>query len=122
MGVCRARVAASYQFADLALQVLDAVELPLAAALGGDAVLAATANVVDELQLLRAQLVHLDEDLEVVARQVGDLVHGEGQLHLQPAAGTHASSQQVPSRSPFKDGALIFLASNKHCTHTYMSA
>lgn len=42
----------SYQFADLALQVLDAVQLPLAAALRGDAVLAAAADVVNELQLL----------------------------------------------------------------------
>jgi len=71
-------VCGSYQFADLALQVLDAVQLPLATALGGDAVFAASAYVVDELQLLRVQLVHLDEDLEVVAWQVGDVVHGEG--------------------------------------------
>ena len=75
--------AEAYQLADLHLQVLDAVQLPLAAALGGDAVLAAPPHVVDELQLLRAQLVHLDQDLEVVAGQVGDLVHREGQLHLQ---------------------------------------
>lgn len=27
--------------------------------------------------------MHLDEDLEVIARQVGDLVHGEGQLYLK---------------------------------------
>lgn len=68
---------------DLTLQVLDAVQLPLAAALGGDAVFAAAADVVNELQLLWGQLVHLDEDLEVIARQVGDLVHGEGQLYLR---------------------------------------
>lgn len=42
----------SYQFVDLTLQVLDAVQLPLAAALGGDAVFAAAADVVNELQLL----------------------------------------------------------------------
>ena len=42
----------SYQFAYLTLQVLDTVELPLAAALSGDAVLASSADVVDELQLL----------------------------------------------------------------------
>ena len=76
-----------YQFSDLSLQVLDAVQLPLAAALGGDAVLAAAPDVVDELQLLWGQLVHLDEDLEVVARQVCDLVHGEGQLHLRGQQG-----------------------------------
>ena len=78
----------SHQFADLTLQVLNAVELPLSAALRRDAVLAAAPDVVDELQLLRAQLVHLDEDLEVVARQVGDLVHGERQLHLEGGSWT----------------------------------
>lgn len=45
-------VTRSYQFADLALQVLDAVQLPLATALGGDAVFAAATDVMDELQLL----------------------------------------------------------------------
>lgn len=79
----------SHQLADLPLQVLDAVQFPLAAALSSDAVLAAAPDVVDELQLLGRQFVHLDQNLEVVARQVGDLVHGEGQLDLQQAGGAH---------------------------------
>lgn len=41
-----------HQFADLTLQVLDAVQLPLATALGSDAVFAAAADIVDEFQLL----------------------------------------------------------------------
>lgn len=41
-----------HQFVNLALQVLDAVQLPLATALGSDAVFAAAADVVYELQLL----------------------------------------------------------------------
>ena len=41
-----------YQSVYLHLQVLDAVQLSLAAALGGDAVLTAPPDVVDELQLL----------------------------------------------------------------------
>lgn len=80
-------VGQSYQFAYLALQVLDAVQLPLATALGSDTVFAAASDVVDELQLLWGQLVHLDEDLEVIAWQVGDLVHREGQLHLEVQQG-----------------------------------
>lgn len=31
--------------------------------------------------------MHLDEDLEVIAWQVGDLVHGEGQLYLKGPQG-----------------------------------
>ena len=31
--------------------------------------------------------MHLDEDLEVIAWQVGDLVHREGQLHLEAQQG-----------------------------------
>lgn len=42
----------TYQFTDLVFQVLDTVQLPLAASLGSDAVFAAAADVVDELQLL----------------------------------------------------------------------
>lgn len=45
-------VVCSHQFANLTLQVLDAVQLPLATALGSDAVFAAAADVVNELQLL----------------------------------------------------------------------
>lgn len=39
----------THQLADLTFQVLNTVQLPLAAALGGDAVLAAPADVVNKL-------------------------------------------------------------------------
>lgn len=73
----------SHQFAYLALQVEDAVEFPLSAALGGDAVFAAAAYVVNELQLLRGQLVHLHHHLEVVPWKICDLIDREGKLNLQ---------------------------------------
>lgn len=58
-----------HQLLDLRLQVLYAVQLPLAAALGGDPVLAPPPDVVDAVQLLRCQLVHFQQGLEVVARE-----------------------------------------------------
>ena len=41
--------------------------------------------------------MHLDENLEVIAWQVGDLVHGEGQLHLKPPQGfiSEGSSERL---------------------------
>lgn len=47
-GVC----VATHQFAYFTLKVQDAVKFPLAAALGRDAVLTASAHVVNEFQLL----------------------------------------------------------------------
>lgn len=72
----------AYQFAYLALQVEDAVEFPLPAALGGDTVFTPSAHVVDELELLRRQLVHLHHHLEVVAWKICDLIDGERKLDL----------------------------------------
>jgi len=67
----------THQFPDLALQVHDAVELPLAAALRRDAVLAPPPYVVDELELLRGQFVHFHQHLEVVPWKIRDLIDRE---------------------------------------------
>lgn len=73
----------THQFSDLALQVQDAVQLPLAAALRCDAVLAPPPHVMDELELLRGQFVHFHQHLEVVPWKICDLIDGERELHLQ---------------------------------------
>lgn len=73
----------THQLPDLALQVEDAVELPLAAPLRRDAVLAAPPHVVDVLELLRGQFVHFHQHLEVVPWKIRDLVDGERQLNLE---------------------------------------
>ena len=49
---------------------------------------------MDELQLLGVQLVLPQELLEGAATQPGDLVHGEGQLHLQGTTGGLSVSSQ----------------------------
>lgn len=72
----------SYQFANFTLQVENAVKLSLATALRCDAVLAAPAHVVDELQLLGGQLVHFHHHLEIVAWKIRDLIDGERKLDL----------------------------------------
>lgn len=73
---------ATHQFAYFTLKVQDAVKFPLAAALGRDAVLTASAHVVDEFQLLRGQLVHFHHHLEVVAWKICDLIDRERKLDL----------------------------------------
>ena len=73
----------THQFSDLTLQVEDAVELPLAAALRRDAVLTPPPHVVDELKLFRGQFVHFHQHLEVVPWKICDLIYGERQLHLE---------------------------------------
>lgn len=45
--------------------------------------------------------MHLNEDLEVVPGQVGDLLHGEGQLHLEPNVRTVHGVNQGSSLVPF---------------------
>lgn len=45
------RLSPTHQFSDLTLQVQDTVQLPLAAALGCDAILAAPPDVMNKLQL-----------------------------------------------------------------------
>lgn len=76
-----------YQFADFTLQVVDAVQLPLAAALRGQPVLAAAPHVVHEFQLLRREGVLLQQLLEVIPAQVHHPVDGEGQVHLWATRG-----------------------------------
>lgn len=77
------RKQSTHQFSDLTLQVQDAVELPLAAALRCDAVLTPPPHVVDELELLRGQFVHFHQHLEVVPWKICDLIYGERELHLE---------------------------------------
>lgn len=72
-----------YQFADFTLQVVDAVQLPLAAALGGQPVFAAAPHVVHKLELLLREGLLLQQLLEVVSAQVHDPVDGERQVHLR---------------------------------------
>lgn len=72
----------THQFSDLTLQVQDAVQLPLAAALSSDAVLTPPPHVVDEFQLLRGQFVHFHQHLKVVTWKICDLIYRERELHL----------------------------------------
>lgn len=82
-----------YQFADFTLQVVDAVQLPLAAALGGQPVFAAAPHVVHKLELLLREGLLLQQLLEVVSAQVHDPVDGERQVHLrQPEWGVRQRS------------------------------
>lgn len=71
-----------YQLLDFRLQVLYAVELPLAAALGGDPVLAPPPDVVDAVQLLWGQLVHPQQGLEVIPGEGDDALGVEGKFYL----------------------------------------
>lgn len=116
----------AYQLADLTLQVLDAVQLPLAAALGSDAVLAPPPDVVDELQLLRGQFVHLYHDLEVVTWKIGDLVHGEGECDLQEKKLIRDDILVSPYEKGYISplgGTIIqhFRFDSKHNTPTFLS-
>lgn len=72
-----------HQLLDLRLQVLYAVQLPLAAALGSDPVLAPSPNVMDAVQLFRRQLVHLQQGLEVVSREGDYSLCVKRQFHLE---------------------------------------
>lgn len=72
-----------YQLVDFTLQVVDAVEFPLAATLSCEPVFAASPHVVDKLQLFSCKDVLLQQLLEVVPTQIHDPVDREWQLHLR---------------------------------------
>ena len=59
---------------------------------------------MDELQLLGVQLVLPQELLEGAAAQPGDLVRGEGQLHLQ---GTTGGGYQFPVRDTNANTVIV---------------
>lgn len=91
-----------YQLVDFTLQVVDAVELPLAAALGRETVFAASSHVVHKLQLLACEDLLLQQLLEVVPAQVHDPVQGERQLHLRKQeAGLTLGSTEGGQRGIF---------------------
>lgn len=77
------RKQSTHQFSDLTLQVQDAVEFPLAAALRCNAVLTPPPHVMDKLKLFRGQFVHFHQHLEVIPWKICDLIYGERQLHLE---------------------------------------
>lgn len=68
------------------LQLDDGVQLALAAVLGRQLVLAPPADVADEGQLRLAQVVLGQQLVELLHRQVDDLLVGEGDLHGAGAA------------------------------------
>lgn len=72
-----------YQFVDFTLQVVNALQFPLAAAPSSQSVLAASPHAVDKVELLLGQVRLLQKLLEVVPAQVHDPLHREWQVNLQ---------------------------------------
>ena len=66
-----------YQFVDFTLQIIDAVELPLAATLSCEAVFAAPSHIMDKVQLFARKNLLLQQLLEVISAQIHNPVDRE---------------------------------------------
>lgn len=85
----------THQFLDFTFQVVYAVEFALAAAASSDAVFAASADVMNSIELLAAQTLLLQHLLEVISAQTHDLIHGERQRHLEENRTTLITSSTI---------------------------
>lgn len=101
--------ACAYQFFNLALQVVDAVQLPLTTASRCDAVFAASSHVMHKVQLLPCQTLKLQHLLEVIAAQRCNPLHREWELWANHGAeqrqrtetGTRRENSSMIKRAMF---------------------
>lgn len=92
-----------YQLFNFRLQVLYAVEFPLAAALGGNPVLTPPPDVMDTVQLFWSQLVHPQQGLEVIPREGNDPLCVKWQLYLERETSTSHHCCALLSHSTLGD-------------------